>query len=385
MTSAVQSVRLLEVLKRPATYGIVKAGEFQTTGVPMLRGGDIKGGRIGHGLPYVTQRKSDEFARTVLQANDVVVALVGYPGDSAVIPERLVGANISRAVGLLRPGRNLHPEYLAQYLNSPVGRAEFLKPSAGSAQIVVNLADLNKLEIPLPGLDEQRQIAEVLAGVDCLIVSLERVIAKKCSIKQGMMQELLTGRTRLRGFSGEWSSERFDDVACAVNTRGSQVDARDYERSGQLAVVDQSKAPIAGYTNKSVPAVQPLADGVLVFGDHTCVVKFVDYPFVVGADGTKVVRSRNSGSVLIRFIAYSLELEPIEPSGYNRHFSKLRERTFIIPPREEQAEIVCVLANADAEIEALERRLEAARAIKRGMMQELLTGRARLVPPEVPA
>ena len=190
--------RLQTLLAQPATYGVVKAGTFQRRGIPMLRGGDIKDGRINMELPLITPEKSAEYQRTVLRNEDVVIALVGYPGESAVIPEALTGANISRAVGLLRPGSSLNARFLTCYLNSSSGRAEFLKPGAGSAQMVVNLKDLNLLWVSLPPTKaEQTAIAAVLSDMDTEIAALETKLAKAQDIKQGMMQELLTGRIRL--------------------------------------------------------------------------------------------------------------------------------------------------------------------------------------------
>jgi len=109
---------LRQYLRQNATYGVVKAGSFQQLGVPMLRGGDIKNGSVSDDQPLITAEKSQEYSRTILQEQDVVIALVGYPGEAAVIPEWLVGANISRAVGLLRLSNKLHPQYLACYLSN---------------------------------------------------------------------------------------------------------------------------------------------------------------------------------------------------------------------------------------------------------------------------
>ncbi len=189
--------RLRDYLKHPATYGIVKAGSFQRTGIRMLRGGDIHDGKIIGDPPFVSFEKSNEFARTVLQDGDVVIALVGYPGETAKIPDWLVGANISRAVGLLRPASELNADFFVFYLNSPTGRREFLKPSAGSAQLVVNLKDLNNLPIPLPPAPEQIAIATVFSDMDAELEALEAKRDKTRDLKQGMMQELLTGRIRL--------------------------------------------------------------------------------------------------------------------------------------------------------------------------------------------
>jgi len=124
--------------------------------------------------------------------------LVGYPGEAAKVPRKYVGANISRAVGLLRIRDTVDADYVVSWLNSPMGRRIVLAPSAGSAQVVVNLKDLNNLVFPFPPtLEEQSVIATVLTDMDTEIAALEQKRDKTKLIKQGMMQELLTGKTRL--------------------------------------------------------------------------------------------------------------------------------------------------------------------------------------------
>ena len=196
-SGAWDSAVLGNLLTMKATYGIVTAGDFKSTGVPMMRGGDIKGGQVGHGLPFVSPEKNSEYSRTILKRDDVVIALVGYPGEAAKVPVRLEGANISRAVGLLRLNKLIASDYLVSYLNSPIGRRMVLAPSTGSAQLVVNLMALNKLEFPLPPLPEQTAIATVLSDMDADLAALEARRDKTRALKQGMMQELLTGRIRL--------------------------------------------------------------------------------------------------------------------------------------------------------------------------------------------
>ena len=193
-----EPVSLIDLLTQNATYGIVKAGEFQDIGVPMVRGGDIKGGKISTSdIPFVTEEKSNEFSRTILRVNDVVIALVGYPGEAAKVTPELEGANISRAVGLLRLNNRIYTDYLVCYLNSPIGRSMVLAPSAGSAQQVVNLAALNKLKFKIPDMKEQTAIAEILSDMDAEISALEEKLVKARQVKAGMMSELLTGKVRL--------------------------------------------------------------------------------------------------------------------------------------------------------------------------------------------
>lgn len=188
---------LLTGLSQRATYGIVKGGVFQDSGVYMLRGGDISDGRIVGIPPFVSAAKSQEFSRTILNHEDVVISLVGYPGECAVIPDWLEGGNISRAVGLLRPNARLKSSFLLCYLNSPVGRRVFLTPSAGSAQIVVNLNELNRMPMPFPKIDEQLAIAEAVGAFSVELIELERRRSKLADIRRGMMQQLLIGRIRL--------------------------------------------------------------------------------------------------------------------------------------------------------------------------------------------
>ena len=211
---------LENALAMSATYGIVTAGEFQERGIPMLRGGDIKEGRIGDGLPFVTAEISSQYRRTILQANDVVISLVGYPGEAAVVPPRYVGANISRAVGLLRVKHVLSAPFLVCYLNSPAGKRTVLKPSAGSAQVVVNLKQLNALLIPAPTPAEQQKIAECLSSVDELMAAQARKVDALKTHKKGLMQQLFPRegetqpRLRFPEFqnAGEWEKDKLGSV-----------------------------------------------------------------------------------------------------------------------------------------------------------------------------
>lgn len=175
-----------------------------------------------------------------------------------------------------------------------------------------------------------------------------------------------------------WRELHFQEVLAPVNTRGSRVDASEYSGLGRYPVVDQSKALIAGFASPPLKAIRPGPEGMIVFGDHTCVTKFVDFDFLSGADGTKVLRPILGNSVRLRYIAYSLELNPVLSTGYNRHFSLLRERKFRIPTLEEQDKAVQILNGVDKAILSEEGLLEKKLHVMTGVMQNLLTGAKRL-------
>ncbi len=233
--------------------------------------------------------------------------------------------------------------------------------------------------LPLPNdPDEQHAISEALTDADGVIAGLERLMTKKRQIKQGAMQDLLTARRRLPGFSGEWIEVPFDLACDRINAKEKQVDASEYAPSGALPVVDQGKNRIAGFTNREEKRFSPPDDGVIVFGDHTRVIKHISFDFAVGADGIQLIVSRKGFDA--RFLSLILEMTEIPNTGYNRHFKFLKEMSFVLPQDKiEQTAIATVLSDMDAEIRALDGRLTKARAVKEGMMQVLLTGRVRLV------
>ncbi|MBN1320531.1 MAG: restriction endonuclease subunit S [Thermoleophilia bacterium] len=242
----------------------------------------------------------------------------------------------------------------------------------------LNSGVLNEIQVPIPPKLEQEAIAEALSDADALIASLEQLIAKKRLIKQGVMQELLTGKRRLPGFAGEWGSFEFHEVFRRLNAKEHQVYASDYRESGDFPVVDQGKKYVVGYTNRRDRVFKCPAGGVIVFGDHTCIVKFVDFDFAVGADGTQLLSTQPMHDC--RFHAFQLDANPVISTGYNRHFKFLLERRYYAPKSiDEQQAISRVLSGFEAEVAGYEVQLDKARQLKQGMMQQLLTGRIRLL------
>lgn len=234
-----------------------------------------------------------------------------------------------------------------------------------------------RMHIALPPSEaEQRAIAEALSDADGLLGGLDRLIAKKRDLKQAAMQQLLTGQTRLPGFHGEWMVKPFVSVLTRLNAKAHQIQTSDYQSTGKYPVVDQGKEIVIGFSDREDKRLRCPNGGVIVFGDHTCFVKFIDFDFLVGADGTQVLQGKDGQST--RFHALQLQYRGVEPTGYNRHFKFLQERDFLVPSFPEQTAIATVLSDMDAEIAALERRREKTRAVKQAMMQELLTGKTRL-------
>ncbi len=151
----------------PVTYGVVKPGPEDTEGVLFIRGGDIAGGRVlTEQLRTITRAVSRQYQRTLLRGGEIVVSLVGNPGQVAIVPESLKGANIARQAGLVRLRADVDTRFVKYFLSSRAGQEALGAHSLGSVQQVINLRDLKTIRVPTPPLPEQRAIAHILGTLD---------------------------------------------------------------------------------------------------------------------------------------------------------------------------------------------------------------------------
>jgi Restriction endonuclease S subunits len=168
----------LTVSERPITYGVVKPGknDYQN-GVLFIRGGDVFNGKINIGaLRTITQEVSSCYRRTLLRGGELLISLVGNPGEVAVVPDTLKGANIARQVGMVALKEGILPHYVMYFLISSAGRQGLFAQMTGSVQKVVNLANLKDVCIALPSYQIQNKIAAILFSYDNLIEKNNRRI-----------------------------------------------------------------------------------------------------------------------------------------------------------------------------------------------------------------
>ena len=175
------------------TYGVVQPGPEDEQGVPFVRGGDIYNGKIAvDKLRTISQDVSKTYKRTLLEGGELLMSLVGYPGEVAIVPSELVGANIARQAAYIKLDEKNDNKYLMYYLLSEIGKFFLFQKSTGSAQQVINLVELKEVNIILPLLAQQQKIAKILSTVDNLIEKTQTLIEKYTAIKQGMMADLFT-------------------------------------------------------------------------------------------------------------------------------------------------------------------------------------------------
>jgi type I restriction enzyme S subunit len=310
-------------------------------------------------------------------------------------------------VFVVRCGSRLLPELLSAWTGSVHARRFFMLAGRQTTNLAsINKTSLGQFPVPLPPTkDEQQAIAEALSDADALIESLSLLLAKKRQIKQGAMQELLTGKKRLPGFSGDWELKVLGQSATLKARIGWQgLTTKEYLSAGDFYLVTGTElrggaidwdecSHVEAIRYKQDPNIQLVIDDVLVTKDGTIgkvgIVTSLPKPATLNS-GIFVVRPLGKAfhpGFFYYLLCSSAFTEFLDQLAAGSTINHLYQKDFVgfsfqLPPTEdEQKAIASVLADMDSDIALVEMRLLKARGVKQGMMQALLTGRIRLVQP----
>jgi type I restriction enzyme S subunit len=340
------------------------------------------------------------FNRTSETQNEIGLASV-YVGIEPIV----FGGFVIRG----RPRANdLDRVYSAWGLRAPAVRKQIVARGQGAIRANIGQADLRTVLVPLPPVGEQHAIAGTLTDADAVIESLKLLIAKKRAIKQGAMQELLTGRRRLAGFNGTWVRKSFGElftISGGLSASRDQLsaDGHYYLHYGDIhtsksSYIDLASAVTLPRLNVPLSKVRKkslLQEGDIVFVDasededgaskHVVIFNPDKLPFISGLH-TIVAKSR-SDELDSKFKRYCFQSAQVR--GQFRYYAvgtkvlgvsktNIAKIELAFPELNEQVAIANILCNMDAEIEGLVAKLGKACQVKQGMMQELLTGRVRL-------
>ena len=249
--------------------------------------------------------------------------------------------------------------------------------SVRSGMPKINRAELSEYVVALPPHLEQRAIAGALGDVDELIGALDQLIAKKHDLKQATMQQLLTGQKRLPGFHGEWELKKIGELLKYERPDKYFVKSDDYQDSAETPVLTANKSFVLGHTNEDFGIYDDLP--AIIFDDFTTDSKFVEFRFKIKSSAIKILKAR-SAEANLKFVYERMRLINFPVGEHKRHYiSEFQHVEIRAPNPTEQTAIAEVLSDVDAELAALEQRRDKTRDLKQGMMQELLTGKTRLV------
>ena len=382
-----QGVRFINVLE-PITYSHIHGPEV--TGQVTLPESVI--------ASYAVRRGDVLFNRTSETQEEVALAAT-YLGCERVV----FGGFVIRGRPL---DRTMDPVYSGYALRAPLIRSQIIPMGQGAIRANVGQQNLGLVIAPVPPLPEQRAIAKALSDVDGLLGGLDRLIAKKRDLKQAAMQQLLTGQTRLPGFHGEWEVKRLGDAGkClrGVSYKGdSDLSTHDTNLTNRLLRSNNvQNAIVVTDEVQFVNAARVSAHQILKKGDILiCMAN--GSKALVGKAGLFVMSDGHEytfGAFMGCFRTSATEANPtfvfyLFLTGRYRDYinnllagssinnlrpSSIESLEFPMSPLPEQTAIAAALTDMDAELAALEQRREKTRALKQAMMQELLTGRTRLV------
>lgn len=382
---------------------------FRASGVPVIRGSNLSVDpevRLrDEGLVFLEPAKAAEFSRSIVRSGDLVftswgtINQVGLIDKSAAYDEYVIS---NKQMKVTPDTRKASPEFLYYLFSSPAMQRQILDGAIGTGVPGFNLTRLRALRLGVPRLPEQERIATAIADADALAAHVRQLIAKKVNVKQGLMQELLTGQTRLPGSTGEWTTLRVaasSHLKARIGWQG--LTTQEYRSSGKYRLVggtdfrdgrvDWQRTPYVDKWRFDQDAnIQLRVGDVLLTKDGTIgKTAFVDSlpgPTTLNS-GVFVLRPKRDRYHpeflfwMLRSTAFERFVAELSAGSTINH---LYQRDLVtleleVPPTlAEQRAIARALSDVEAEIASLGRKLASVRGIKTGMMQELLTGRTRL-------
>lgn len=341
----------------------------------------------------ITQKGYDNTGTHMLPKNCVLIGLAGQGKTRGTAAYNKVELCTNQSIAAILPNSKYESKYLYFYIDSLYDKLRLLSAGDGGRG-GLNKQILQNLEIAMPPLNEQHHIASALTSIDNLIASLGKLIEKKKNIKQGAMQQLLTGKTRLKGFTEPWVYRKISEIA-TTSSGGTPSRSIPNYYYGDIKWFTTTELK-DNYLYDSVEHITREAlnnSSAKMFSANTILMAM--YGATIGKLGVlKEPSTTNQACCAIKcndiveiFLFYILlyNRKSIIEKGCgagqpNISQAIVNELPFLVPPCEkEQQAIATILTKMDNEITALEAKRAKYEAIKQGMMQQLLTGKIRLI------
>jgi type I restriction enzyme, S subunit len=376
--------------------------------IPWVTTSEVDFYTINRADQFITKEGLNNSAAKVLPAGTLLMALYGQGKTRGKIGILGIDAATNQACAAISLKHAVSKDFIFHFLASRYDAIRNLSNTGNQENL--NSSLVRSISVLLPSEAEQRAIAAALSDVDALLEALTRLIAKKRDLKQAAMQQLLSGQTRLPGFRGEWEVKTLGDLFSFAGGHSASRDQLSDEGycylhygdiHGAVKTCVDTRADYQDIPKLDIPLkrVAPgslLKDGDVVFVDaseddegtsrHVVIVNKGNVPFISGLH-TIVGKSKTNelaheyrrycfqtAAISQQFLFYAVGTKV---SGISK--TNIPKLTLPVPSIPEQTAIATVLSDMDAELSALEARRNKTRALKQAMMQELLTGRTRLV------
>jgi type I restriction enzyme S subunit len=365
---------------------------YRNEGIILFRNQNIKEGYLDDSdILYIDETYEKAHKNKRLKGGDILIARTGYPGTACLVPDKYIGAQ-SFTTLIVRPKHELiDKEFLCLYVNSEFGQGYFETNQIGGGQKNVNAGTLETMPIPLPPLPEQKAIAQVLSTADAAVHTTEKLIAQKELRKKWLMQQLLTGKKRLKGFEEEVKLKVVEHYLKEISERNKNL-----KITNVLSVTNSR-----GFINQADQFDRVVASEDATNYKIVRKKQFAYNPSRVNVGSVDLLRDFESGILSPMYVVFETDKSQLLPDYFyyqlktqwfyghipmfvqgsvrdSLSFDGLCSMKFFIPSIEEQIAIAQVLQAADKEIRLLKAKAEKLREQKKGLMQVLLTGKVRL-------
>ena len=387
----------------------VRNYQFTSAGVKLFNGTNIEDGRIclDNTRRYISEREAyGSYSHFLADAGDIVIACSGITVSrfdekvGVLSREHLPLCMNTSTMRFKIASPRLEKDYFRHFLKSQVFKKQIAGTATGSAQLNFGPAHVSTASVPLPARAEQQAIAEALSDADALIECLEQLLTKKRQLKQGAMQNLLTGKKRLPGVSGQWRTCPLGDVVAHCSSGGTPYRGRPEYYRGTVKWITSGELNY----NVITDTLEHISEEAM---RRTNLTMHPAGTFLMAITGLEAEGTRGACGIVGSPATTNQSCMAIYPSPelkteYLYHYYVLRGNALALkycqgtkqqsytaklvkllpidlpPTVAEQTAIAAILSDMDAEIGALEAKLAKTRRLKQGMMQELLTGRVRL-------
>lgn len=329
---------------------------------------------------FVPQEYYDKLdSKRKAQEGDILYSVVGSFGIPVYIKETTPFV-FQRHIAILRPNVDkIVPEFLYYTM---LNRDFYMKADAvaiGAAQRTISLTALRNMDIDIPDIEKQKKIAKILTAYDVLIENNQKQIKLLEEVAERLYKEWFVDlhfpRYKdvkvINGAPEEWNKELIGNVIGKVS-RTKQIKTADYLSEGSIPIIDQSRDFIAGYTNDSEALVNT-GTPVIVFGDHTRILKYIQFPFAKGADGTQLIISDRTN--MPQSLLY-LSLIAVDLSNYHyaRHFKYLKAESILIPSQDVADEFDRLISPIFSQIQKLREKCYKLSQARDRLLPKLMSG-----------
>jgi len=294
--------------KNSVTYGVVQPGTAVVDGVPMIRVNNFRDGRVEiTDLMQIDPAIEVKYSRTRLTGGEILLTVVGSVGQVAVVPLKLKGFNVARAVAVIHPVSTIEPEWIALCLRSPLSQHMLVSRANTTVQTTINLKDIRALPIPIPPREERKEIVTLLGALDDRIALLRETNATLEAIAQAIFKSWFVDFDPVHAKAEGRLPEGMDEATAALfpdgfeeselgliprgwvvlpfgdfverESVGKKYDQKSSLPDGLVPILDQGKSGVIGFHNNAPGVKASLDDPVVVFANHTCYMRLISFDF----------------------------------------------------------------------------------------------------------